>query len=41
VRCGEIRAISNYVGEGREEWTIDLAIENLTNAILNLDLEAL
>lgn len=38
VRCGEIRAISNFVGEGREEWNIDLAIENLTQTLLELDL---
>lgn len=39
VRCGEIRAISNYVGEEREAWDIPLAIENLTETILNLNLE--
>ena len=39
VQCGEIRAISNYVGEERKEWNIELALENLTEAILNLDLE--
>ena len=39
VRCGEIRAISNYVGEERGEWDIDLALERLTETILNLDLE--
>ena len=39
VRCGEIRAISNYVGEERKEWNIDLALENLVKTILNLDLE--
>lgn len=36
VRCGEIRAISNYVGEERTEWNIDLALERLTDTILNL-----
>ncbi len=36
VRCGEIRAISNYVGEEREKWDIDLALERLTDTILNL-----
>lgn len=41
VRCGEIRAISNYVGEGRSEWNIELALERLANTILNLDLEKL
>lgn len=41
VRCGEIRAISNYVGEERSAWSIDLAIENLTETVLNLDLEIL
>ena len=39
VRCGEIRAISNYVGEERDEWEIELALENLTNTILDLNLE--
>ena len=39
VQCGEIRAISNYVGEERSEWNIDLALENLTNTILDLNLE--
>lgn len=29
VRCGEIRSISNYVGEERSEWNIELAIEML------------
>lgn len=38
VPCGEIRAISNYVGEEREAWDIPLAIENLTEAILELEL---
>ncbi len=41
VTCGQIRAISNYVGEAREEWNIDLALDNLTETILNLDLEEL
>ena len=39
VRCGEIRAISNYVGEERSEWDIPLALEHLTETILNLKLE--
>ena len=39
VRCGEIRAISNYVGEERSEWDIPLALERLTETILNLHLE--
>ena len=39
VRCGEIRAISNYVGEERSEWNIELALEQLTEIILNLDLK--
>ena len=39
VRCGEIRAISNHVGEERSEWNIDLALENLTNTILDLNIE--
>lgn len=41
VRCGEIRAISNYVGEERKDWNIELALEHLTEAILNLKLEDL
>ncbi len=39
VRCGEIRAISNYVGEERNEWNIDLALKNLTKIVANLDFE--
>lgn len=39
VRCGEIRAISNYVGEERKDWNIDLALERLTKTILELDVE--
>ena len=39
VPCGEIRAISNYVGEDRSEWDIDLALENLTYTILKLNFE--
>ncbi len=39
VRCGEIRAISNYVGEERKDWNIEHALENLANTILELDLE--
>lgn len=30
VPCGEIRAISNYVGEERKEWAVERAIERLT-----------
>ena len=41
VCCGEIRAISNYVGEERGEWNIDLALERLTETILQLNLEEL
>ena len=39
VRCGEIRAISNYVGEERGAWSIDLALENLAKTVANLNLE--
>ncbi len=39
VGCGEIRAISNYVGEERKDWNIELALENLTDTILDLNLE--
>ena len=39
VRCGEIRAISNYVGEERSAWDIPLALERLTDTILNLHLD--
>ena len=38
VLCGEIRAISNYVGEERDEWDIPLALDRLTDTILNLTL---
>lgn len=41
VRCGEIRAISNYVGEKRRDWNIELALERLTDTIINLKLEDL
>lgn len=39
IRCGEIRAISNYVGEERGEWNIELALERLADTIVNLDLD--
>lgn len=39
VRCGEIRAISNYVGEERSEWDIPLALERLTETVANLNLD--
>ena len=39
VRYGEIRAISNYVGEERSEWDIPLALERLTDTVVNLCLE--
>jgi nucleoside phosphorylase len=39
VRCGEIRAISNYVGEERSEWDIPLALERLTETIANLNFD--
>lgn len=39
VRCGEIRAISNYVAEERSAWDIPLALERLTDTIINLNLE--
>ncbi len=38
VACGEIRAISNYVGEERDKWDIPLALERLTETILSLNL---
>lgn len=37
LTCGEIRAISNYVGEERSEWDIPLALERLTETILSLE----
>lgn len=40
VRCGEIRAISNYVGEERESWDIELALERLAETVINLDPKA-
>ena len=39
VPCAEIRAISNYVGEERKDWNIDLALERLTETILELEME--
>ena len=39
VRCGEIRAISNYVGEERKDWNIELALERLTETVANLNFD--
>ena len=39
IKCGEIRAISNFVGEERGEWNIELALERLTDTIANLNLD--
>ncbi len=39
VPYGEIRAISNYVGEEYKDWDIDLALERLTQTILELNCE--
>lgn len=39
VPCAEIRAISNYVGEERKGWNIELALERLTETILELETE--
>ena len=39
AECAEVRAISNYVGEERGEWDIPLALERLTETLLNLNIE--
>ena len=39
VAYAEIRAISNYVGEEYKDWDIDLALERLTQTILELNCE--
>ena len=33
IEAAEIRAISNYVGEPREEWAFDEAVKNLTEIL--------
>ena len=41
AECVEVRAISNYVGEAREGWTIPLALETLAQTLKNLNVEKL
>ena len=36
VRCGEIRAVSNYTGDPREKWDIDGAAESLARILMKL-----
>ncbi len=36
IEAAEIRAISNYVGEPREEWAFDEAVANLTRILTEL-----
>jgi len=37
IQCAEIRTVSNYVEpRGLNKWEIDLAIDNLTNTIVNV-----
>lgn len=36
VPCVQIRSISNYVGQPRDQWQIGLAVENLTAAIIKI-----
>lgn len=36
IEAAEIRAISNYVGESRDEWAFDEAVENLTRILTEL-----
>ena len=35
AECCEVRAISNMVGEPRDEWDVPMALENLAHAVLN------
>lgn len=36
IPCGEIRAVSNYTTDKREDWNIPLALESLTSCINKL-----
>lgn len=36
IPCGEIRAVSNYTTDRREDWNIPLALESLTSCINKL-----
>jgi nucleoside phosphorylase len=36
AECCEVRAISNMVGEPRDEWDIPLALEHLARAVQKL-----
>ncbi len=36
IEAAEIRAISNYVGEKRDEWAFDEAVQNLTEILSQL-----
>lgn len=39
IEAAEIRAISNYVGEPREEWQVEEALKNLTQILTETDFE--
>lgn len=39
IEAAEIRAISNHVGEPREEWAFDEAVKNLTEILSQLNFE--
>lgn len=39
AECAEVRAISNYVGEGREDWDIPLALDRLAQTLQKLNIE--
>lgn len=36
AECAQVRAISNYVGEGREDWDIPLALDRLAQTLQKL-----
>jgi nucleoside phosphorylase len=39
AECAEVRAISNYVGEGREDWDIPLTLDRLAQTLQKLNIE--
>ncbi len=39
IEAAEIRAISNYVGEPREEWQVEEALKNLTQILTQTNFE--
>lgn len=41
IEAAQIRAISNYVGEAREEWAFDEAVRNLTDYLVQTPFDEL